>query len=247
MSQVQQQTFTITFSEGVENHRGMQQIGHMAEQGYSVQTLREIAARTPGAEFIQLNTLTDQPEAAVVILRDGLQTVFGISPIDCFAEQAALDKDTKAFMYGRVVNKKARYNLCFADFDQEAKFEEKKGTVVNFTHVPILAQLRAKLGTQFGPEFANLNAEGNYYYDIKKTYIGFHQDDERKKVVGLRLGSTFPLHYRWHHKGEPQEIITIQLNAGDIYIMSEEAKGRNWKRRSVPWHIRHAAGDLKHL
>lgn len=29
--------------------------------------------------------------------------------------------------------------------------------------------------------------EGNYYYDINKTGIGFHGDSERKKVIAISL------------------------------------------------------------
>ena len=39
--------------------------------------------------------------------------------------------------------------------------------------------------------------EGNYYYDIKKCGIGFHGDAERRKVVGIRLGDSIPLHFQW--------------------------------------------------
>ncbi len=33
----------------------------------------------------------------------------------------------KAFMRGRVVNKKARWNNCYADFDQQPDYENRRG------------------------------------------------------------------------------------------------------------------------
>ncbi len=44
----------------------------------------------------------------------------------------------KAFMYGRVVNKHARHNLCFDDVSQKSDFENGKGSVINFEILPIL-------------------------------------------------------------------------------------------------------------
>lgn len=38
---------------------------------------------------------------------------------DLFNEQKNLDWDTKAYMYGRVVNKHARHNLCFGQDSQD--------------------------------------------------------------------------------------------------------------------------------
>ena len=45
-----------------------------------------------------------------------------------FDELVSLEWDKKVLMYGRVVNKKARHNLCFSNFSQEADYENKKGT-----------------------------------------------------------------------------------------------------------------------
>ncbi len=50
----------------------------------------------------------------------------------------------------------------------------------------------------------NLYAEGNYYYDTKKTYIGFHGDSERKIVIAIRLGTEMmPIHYQWFFNSSP--------------------------------------------
>ncbi len=49
---------------------------------------------------------------------------------ELFEELLKLDWDSKAYMYGRVVNKYARHNLCFADEPQEPNYEEGKGRVI---------------------------------------------------------------------------------------------------------------------
>jgi hypothetical protein len=115
-----------------------------------------------------------------------------------------LDWDSKAFMYGRVVSKHARHNLCFADDGQEPNYEDGKGRVVEWKSVPLLSTLRANLGKYLkGAE--ELAAEGNYYFDVKKCGIGFHGDSERKKVIAIRLatGKCEPIQYQWFLKGKP--------------------------------------------
>jgi hypothetical protein len=153
--------------------------------------------------------------------------------------------DTKAFMYGRVVNKKARYNLCFADESQEPDYEAGKGRVVHFRDVPHINKLRAFLGELIGDKAKHLLAELNYYYDTRQCGIGFHGDSERKRVVGCRFGASMDLVYQWYYKGERiGNKILVPLKEGDIYIMSEKAVGFDWKKKNTPT-LRHATGCSK--
>lgn len=125
-------------------------------------------------------------------------------------------------MYGRVVNKKARYNLTFDVKSQEPKYEQKMGRIVSFFDVPILLYTKDRISS-INPSFSNLVAEGNYYYDTKSTYIGFHGDTERRKVIGIRLGSSFPLYFQWYKNSSPLgTMFETNLHNGDIYIMSEK-------------------------
>lgn len=151
-------------------------------------------------------------------------------------------------MRGRVVNKRARYNLCFDQEESSPNYEEGKGTVISYDRVPILSQIRNNLPKFFGNELAsNLKAEGNLYYDTNKCGIGFHGDSERKVVIALRLGERIPLHYQWYQKGERVgDRIELEIGDGDIYVMSEQATGNNWKKRNIKT-LRHAAGCAKYL
>ena len=159
-----------------------------------------------------------------------------------------LEKDTKAFMYGRVVNKHARHNLCFGETHQEPNYEKGEGTIYAFNEVPLLSQIRAKLGEVMGECGTNLQAEGNYYYDLKKCGIGYHGDTERKKVIALRLGASIPLSYRWYimNKNDGTQMDIKDLDHGDLYIMSEKATGFDWKSSSK-YTLRHAAGSDKFI
>jgi len=150
-------------------------------------------------------------------------------------------------MRGKVKNKRARWNSCFADNDQEPDYENGKGTIISFSNVPVLNEIREKIPFYLGDKTKNLMGEMNLYYDLNKCGIGFHGDNERKIVVCARLGANIPLHYQWFYKGKPiGDRIIAPLNAGDIYIMSDKAVGNDWKERNIPT-LRHAAGCEKYL
>jgi alkylated DNA repair dioxygenase AlkB len=149
-------------------------------------------------------------------------------------------------MYKRVVNKKARYNLCFADDSQEPKYEEGKGRIVSYDTVPLLNALRFTLPQVIGEKGDSMIAEGNFYYDTDKCGIGWHGDTERRKVIAIRLGKSMNICYQWYLNnikvGDKAEFI---LNNGDMYIMSEKATGCDWKKRKI-YTLRHAAGAAKY-
>jgi len=257
-----QQTYTLTFGNRAENHKGMQIIGNKLDHGLTHDDLIEIRDGFDNegyeTELINLNNLLNTSDndgddddtygvgetAELLIVRKGLDRF--VNTADLFKEQKLLKKDTKAFMYGRVVNKKARYNLCFSDFSQEADYPNKKGTVYNFTSVKTLNRLRSKIG-QLNPLLKNLQCEGNYYYDVNNTFIGFHGDTEREIVVACRLGADFPLYFQWYKNNTTHgDLLKRVLNHGDMYFMSDKAVGRDWKKSSI-YTLRHAAGLEKNV
>lgn len=240
-------TVTLTFGDQAENHVGMQKIGTAATEGFTVKDLEEIQSSMPcvTSELINLNMVgpDDASQARVLIFRDLLSRDEADRMYD---EQIALEWDTKAYMYGRVVNKRARYNLCYADTGQDPDYERKKGRIVPYSEVPELTRFKNELVCMFGEKATGLVCEGNHYYDPDKCGIGYHGDSERFKVIGVRLGRTVPLVYRWYHKKQRvSDPITIELNHGDVYIMSEKAVGRDWKKSSI-YTLRHAAGCDKY-
>lgn len=260
------ETITLTFGDCAENHRGMQSLGQMALKGITNDELQNIktyleqnlqhSEHNISCEMINLadiphtnpNNQSRLPMAKLLIIRNGIKLFGQESGNELYTEQLQFERDTKALMYGRIVNKKARHNLCFSDFDQEPDYGQGRGTVINFSHTPILKYIRQNLFRITNcSKLENLQCEANYYYNIDKTYIGFHGDTERRIVVGIRLGATFPLHYQWYYQHQPtSELFTINLNDGDIYIMSEKAVGFDWKH-GTQHTLRHAAGLLKNI
>lgn len=256
-------TMTLTFGDVAENHAGMQKIGKLANEGFSVKDLVEIGKKFEKDGYdVELVDLSPKgfdtkafcvkygkvfDKAAVLIVKNGVKALLpvGITATDLREEQAALDHDTKAFMYGRVVNKRARYNLCFSDVGQEPDYMSGKGRIVAFGDVPLTQHMREKLPTYFGKKAEELQLEGNYYYDVKSCGIGFHGDTERRKVIGIRLGAKFPLHYQWFYYGKPiGDRFILEPEHGDFYVMSDKATGYDWKKKSLTT-LRHAAGSDK--
>ena len=248
-------TITITYGEQVENHAGMQKIGELSDKGFNLNDLtfakNKFEENGCKCELINLRDklsgdhYKNANDAYFLIIKNGVNVL--LSDInkdvnDFYNEQNSLNTDKKAFMYGRVVNKKARHNLCFGAKSQEPDYENKKGTIISYDNVLLTKHIRDKLGEFVGDQAKNLNAEGNYYYDISKCGIGFHGDAERKKVIGIRLGLNMPLHFQWFYNSIPVgERSIFDFDNGDIYIMSEKTTGFDWKKRKILT-LRHAAG-----
>ena len=232
----------------------MQMIGKKLATGLSIANLQEASDYFTklGATPINVDLrelVADEairaklPEARLLIVPQGLQYLSDISAEQLYQEALNSPKDTKAFMYGKVVNKHARYNNCFSDFSQEPDYAEKKGTVINFTDVPNISLLRQAFPKIISgnPDVADLQCEGNYYYDVNKTYIGFHGDYEREIVIALRLGADFNIYFNWYKDCKKVgELFSHTLHHGDIYFMSDKTVGRDWKHRSI-YTLRHAA------
>lgn len=249
---------TLTFGEVAENHVGMQQLGKIAKegQGFNLADLENAKSHFEefGLECRIIDLIKDgevenfkpppQP-AYVLVIKGGIKALtsmnFNLNKINKEVLKDSWDK--KAFMKGRVVNKLARYNLNYADVAQEPDYENKKGRVVAFKDAPIVNKIRQNLPKFLGEKARNLFAEGNFYYDLKECYIGPHGDTERRRVVAVRLGdSSMPLYYNWYQNSKPiGERITIELNPGDIYVMSEIAVGTNWRKKIIPT-LRHFCG-----
>lgn len=245
---------TYTFCDQGENHIGNQKIGELAPEGFTFAELQEIETRLRGlgveVELINLGSHLP-PEfgsmnTGVLIIRNGV-SIFVNPPDLVWDEVMELNYDRHALMYGQVREKHARHNLVVADVDQEPDYAVGKGRIVSFDHLPLLSNIRAYLPTLLNEKATGLIAEANLYYDVTHCGIGYHGDKERKIVVGVRLGTPFPLVYQWYHQSQrigPR--IDLELLHGDIYVMDQKACGFDAAKRKIPT-LRHAAGCEKYI
>jgi hypothetical protein len=239
---------TITFGDQAENHVGMQKIGTMHEYGYTRRDLLNVKEKLENigskVDFIDLGR---EEDACVIVIRSGVNSLLqpfchdGADQI--LDELLNLEWDKKKYMYGRVCNALARYNLCFDDKDQDPDYENAKGRIIGWSEKVLnLYTLKMEIEAILG---GGLVAEGNYYYDIHQCGIGAHGDSERTKVIGARFGSRMPMQWQWYLRSEPVgEKYEINLNHGDIYIMASKAVGTDWKRKNI-YTLRHSAGCEK--
>ncbi len=248
-----QETITLTFGDRAENHVGMQILGKLADEGFTIRDLEEAQQNFERVgctcELIRLNSasVACAEEAAILVVRHGVDVLCDVNADTLLIEQQSLDWDKKMFAYGRVVQKHARHNLCFASDSQEPDYASGKGRVVSFNDLPALTKIRQSLPRFFGMKADKLVCEGNRYYDTTKTGIGYHGDAERRKVIAVRLGADFPLQYQWFREGRPiGPPIRVNLHHGDIYVMSQKATGTDWRKKKE-FTLRHAAGSEKFL
>ena len=245
----------ITLGEQSENHVGMVKQGDgLADNGFSVKKLNEIKNiyESVGgeAELIDLNNVEETEEAGVLILRNGVDVLIGENKKnEMFKELLSFEWDKTYWdnRRKRWLNKHARYNVCFGNEAKELNEETKSGTIISYDSCPILKFWKSNIEDLC--KESKLEAEGNYYYNMKKTGIGFHGDAERKKVIACNLSDNVEreIHWQWY-KGANRigERIKVKLNHGDCYIMSEKATGFDWKKRNKLT-LRHAAGCKKYL
>ena len=173
------------------------------------------------------------------------------------AELAPLKADKMALMgrgEGRKVkHKKARHNSLLYDAPQEADYPNGKGTIHKVGDLACWARLRGAIVDRVPALQSILKApmvvEINKYYDTlgaigDPTGIGWHGDEERKIVVGVRLGATedMPMNWQWFYRHEPVgEKLVVPLKHGDMYIMSAKAVGTD-RPKSARYTVRHATG-----
>lgn len=249
-------TITITAGECAENFAGMKKIGQKASIGFSLADLQRVQSMFPDkSEFYDLSTMLPPTyqkveNAYLLIVRspfnyiaDSLYQIL-LSPESVDQQQniSGVAWDTNKYMYGRVVNSIARYNLCFADLQEFYKigpdYQNKMGTVYNTKKIPPLQSYVDFLNSILpGPFYL----EGNYYYDINTCYISMHRDKERMRTIGYRIGATFPLIFRWYYNTDKvSDLFTLQLNHGDLYIMTGVSSGCIKDKSGL--YLKHAAG-----
>ena len=269
-------TVTLTFGDVAESHVGMEKIGDMDEHGFSLEDLQRaqgyfnhLGAETkliylneflPGEEAItdlkEKEHLANAADAYLLVVRNGVELLIQ-SPKgkDLLTEMLLYQWDSKLWNARKKVvqNKIARHNLNFSQESQEADFAEGKGTTVAFGDVPMLNKFRNKLIKAFGEPAKKLKCEGNLYYARDKTGIGYHGDTERRKVIGVRLGHKMNIHFMWYYNNLPRGLnMSLMLEAGDIYCMSEKTVGTDWRPnvamgfKNKSYVLRHAAGASKY-
>ena len=254
-------TWSLTIGNGGENHTGMEFLGNMRKkgQGWDIDRLlyakeimenifdKQVDLYNLNKECLEGVTIPDgqKPnDAYLMVVRGFLSDKVHQNMIK---ELGSYVWDRKYWDTRRqkVLNKLARANVCYGKEGREANYAEGKGTIVGFEQSPLVGNLLKVVEILMRDK--DLIVEGNQYDDVSKNGIGPHGDSERVCVSCLRVGESMPMKFGmfWNCKlrGKPFETV---MNGGDLYFMSEEAVGAEWKSRSK-WVWRHCAGAKKYL
>jgi len=221
-----------------------------------------------------IDDLKDEDQARVLILKGWVNSVLGQSgTLDIFsslfedkwdAEYLDPNKYRTEIVDGKEVKvrgqprkKHARRNITYAyDMSQEPAVLEGKGRIADLNFKPELKRAVEIIRQQVSDGLIAIGSktkveinvvEGNHYYNLKNTGIGYHGDTERVIVICLCIGGEgYPMVWQWFKDSMPVgKPIPITLNDGDVYIMSEKAVGAEWKLSSK-YTLRHAAGAEKY-
>jgi hypothetical protein len=243
--------YSLTIAPGGENHHGMEIIGDQPEntKGFTYTDLCSLftlfTTEKYKCELIDLS-LDSSNKANVLIIRDFVQYS------NCIYNELKQDQWDKHMYCNRrkkVLNKRARHNLCYVKNKlQEPDYENKKGRIVDLNsktqlchEVDRLTELINRV-VEFNPKVV----EGNHYYN-EKCGIGYHGDTERKIVVAMSIGKSSKIKWQWYkHSKRVNDPFEVTINDSDVYIMSEKAVGYDWKYRSR-FTLRHAAGAFKYI
>ncbi len=229
------------------------------------------------SDVSKINDLDVVDQARVLILRKWVQSNMGEGATESIYKNIGSDawdakyldpnkyriemvdgKETR--IRGKVLNKLARTNLCYvAGTSQEPSYLEGKGRIVDLDTKTLLTQSVDKLKGQIADGLISIGSktkvvvnvvEGNRYYDLKNTGIGFHGDTERVIVICISIGcDNYPMRWQWFNESMPVGTpIDIVLNDGDVYIMGEKAVGADWRAKGShkSFTLRHAAGCEKY-
>jgi hypothetical protein len=255
--------YAITFGEVSILHVGGKEYGKIRNKGFSCEELQKINKDYPNeTEYISISDSLPENrrsgnEAGVLVFRcknkdeeDYKLPLSNKISNKLYEEQEKCQYDTKYWDNRRqkTLNKRARLNIMFGNEEQNHNEDYKIPTIISFNSLPHLSIIREQLSTILGEKSKNLNAEGNKYFH-NKSGIGFHGDAERKTVICMSLGKSSKLRYQWRLPGSSEhtlEPVDINVNHGDVYIMSEKATGFDWKSRSKV-RVVHAAGHSSYI
>jgi hypothetical protein len=110
-------TWTFTFGDAAENHHNMQVLGQMTDSGLSREEILVFCNKLDAEGFqVEFYDFGRESSACLMVLRGGLRKIldeYQEFMKETFSTRDIVDK--KALMRGKVKNKHARWNLCYAD------------------------------------------------------------------------------------------------------------------------------------
>jgi len=200
----------------------------------------------PKIEFIDLSIDRCDEKACVIVIKSGVNWLMKdthISYIDILKSEhddlIPNDRYSKNII-DRICNIKdvrIPYNISNIVFSYDSDI---KNGVISLDDVDMTYKLGLELQRFFKLDY--LDIESDYYEEISEYGIGYHGESNVNVKIGAILGATIPLHFQWYRYNVPcLDKISVDLEDGDIYIISDKAVGFDCKTKSK-YILRHASG-----
>lgn len=243
----------------IANHgHGMQQIGNICDSGFTNEHLLWMCSNINSDKAVLYNvtsilpkTLYQIPDSYVLVLK-GFFTEQANSLYQTMLTPegsngsfiTGVNWDNERIHNGKLVSNRLGNKLLFYDLNSAWKYplsiNDKCGTIYNSKLIPTLDLFQKMLQQQVG--FLPV-VDATYYYNTKECFTPLHQVKDRKKIVGLGIGATMPLQFRWFHGSiSCSDTMTIPIEHGDLYILSQGAAGMH-KEKQTKLYLKYGIGS----
>lgn len=232
----------LTFCETAKHGKDMQSIGTICDSGFTNEHLLWYNNNLNQPDNVKIynvkdslpSTLYQIPDCYVLVIKgyfkdqsdDLLRTLLTQESSDG-SSITGVNWDCHRIVNDKILENKLGYKLLFCDLGNSWKYpfstREKRGTIYNSRMIPSLFSVQSVLEKQLGVLSV---VDATYYYNINDCFTPLHQVKDRKKFVGLGLGATVPLQFKWFKDSiQCSDTTSIQIEHGDLYIISESAAG----------------------
>lgn len=247
----------------IANHGDkMQNVGLICDSGFTNENL-SLYQKNLGSDIATIynvkdclpRTLMEIPDCYVLVIKDYFEDYVDDLWETLMTNEASqgtkitgVNWDSTRIKDGKIINNNLGYKLIFTDLRGSWKYPfspyDNRGTVYNSNFLPSLSHIQTTLQAQLG--YLPV-VDGTLYYNTDECFTPLHQVKDRKKLVGLGLGETVPLQFKWFHSNIPcSETMSIPIDHGDLYIISQAAAGIH-KEKQTKLFLKYGVGNNKAL
>lgn len=248
----------LLFSDVASHGEKMEKIGLICDSGFTNENIITYYNNLNSENVCIYNvksvlpqTLYQIPDCYVLVMKgyfseisDSLLTTLSTPESSSDSFITGVNWDTKRVTISGLSDNVLGYKLVFADLGHNWKYNfsqsENRGTIYNSSLIPSLNLMQSILQNEVG--YLPV-VEATYYYNNQLCYTPLHKTNNRKKIVGLGLGSTIPLQFVWYHsKQRCSDSFSIPIEHGDLYIISEAAAGIS-KEKQTGLYLKYGIGS----
>lgn len=233
--QVFDESYTLTFSDSSDAKR-------TGKLGFSIAELqkvqKEFEKKGFTCELIDLNivlppahVIVDTPKARVLIIRQGVRDFGTGSDADGILQKLkTLPWDDRVWFKHKPVKNPMRHHLRFG----EVEYNSDEGHVVALKSIPDIVRIRQTLNEMYSYRGVEFDVEGDRFYNPETCGREPWGDQDRRFVVGVQLGAMMKMAFTWYYHESPfSQPVVIELQHGDIFMLSDKAVGHDVNRKAI--------------